>query len=633
MPVLPALIRVCLLAVVLLCGFWLRTALYDYHGIEGDDGFSLSLARLDTDELLRGLAALELDIHPPLHFLALKVWMALGGESLLSLRLMNILADVLTGALLMRLAGRSLSYRAALLAGLLWLVSPLLLYSTLLIRMYSLLALFAAGGAACVIEARFHRRREIWYAGVAICGLLAAYTHIVGALIAVVLALAMLGDWLVDQQRRIQAIVIGVTAFVIAGLLYLPYGGAVWALYRSGRTLGADISEAQFDEPLSALFSTVATTLTHRALPDLLAGILIVGLLVAGSIGLWKRYGRQIVPLLLITWAGLAGMGLLAWAAGFYKARYLTPFTPPLLALTAGILLLPGKRWRLVSSIGMIGLLAGGVMKDLDYSFRDDWVAAADFIQQHERLGDRVVMIPEWGQAAFRFHYRGNAQVIGLFPGVSDDIDYASLVSAQVEEAERVWYVNYQPDISDPAQLVNRWFRERAATITEVYPAGMHIYYYDLQPERSALPGDARPLDAQFHDVLRLHGVYMPVTRGHASDQRLHPPSNWVQVILYWEALRNNLDVTPRVRFTSPFAQVYGAALERESDVLHRVPVSAWQPGTLWQVAYDLNLNPQTPSGTYNIEVMVLDASGQPLPTTGTDAGDYWVIAGQFTIQ
>ncbi|MBZ0302469.1 MAG: hypothetical protein K8J31_22175, partial [Anaerolineae bacterium] len=91
---------------ILWAGFSIRAALYDYHGLEGDDGYSLSLTRLDTPDLLTGLAALELDIHPPLHFLALKGWIALAGDSLIALRMMNILADVLAGALVMRTAGR-----------------------------------------------------------------------------------------------------------------------------------------------------------------------------------------------------------------------------------------------------------------------------------------------------------------------------------------------------------------------------------------------------------------------------------------------------------------------------------------------------------------------------------------------
>jgi hypothetical protein len=51
-------------------------------------------------------------------------------------------------------------------------------------------------------------------------------------------------------------------------------------------------------------------------------------------------------------------------------------------------------------------------------------------------------------------------------------------------------------------------------------------------------------------------------------------------------------------------------------------------------VAYDLNMNPATPPGTYNIEVMVLDPdSGAPMNSTGQDAGAYWAIAGQFVVQ
>ncbi|MBZ0300478.1 MAG: hypothetical protein K8J31_12080, partial [Anaerolineae bacterium] len=137
----------------------------------------------------------------------------------------------------------------------------------------------------------------------------------------------------------------------------------------------------------------------------------------------------------------------------------------------------------------------------------------------------------------------------------------------------------------------------------------------------------------RFGGVLQLRGVYLPVTIGSAQDARLHPPSNWVQVILYWEARRDQPEGTPRVRLTDPYAQVYGAALERDQDVQHRNPVVSWQAGSIWEVAYDLNLNPETPPGVYNIEVMVLDTAGQPLPTEGADAGEFWAIAGQFTIQ
>lgn len=629
--------QVLVLALILLAGFWLRAALHDYHGLEGDDGYSLSLARLDTSTLLEGLNRLELDIHPPLHFVALQGWIGLAGESLLSLRLMNILADVVIGALVMRAAGRLFSWRTAVMGGVLWLAAPLLISSTYLIRMYTLLALFSTAGAACVIEAHLSRkRRTLWEAGAAAAGLMAAGTHIVGALVAVVLALAVLVSWLIRRERRISALAPGLAAFAGAGLLYLPYASAVWTVYRSGRSLGADISEAHFTEPVSALFAITATLLSHRVLAGA-AGLILTILLLAGSVWLVRRCAGRVLPPLAIFWLGVGGMAALAWLAGFYKTRYLVPFAPVLLILAAGMLALLRPAWRAAALVVVVGISGWGVIQDLDRSFRDDWTAAAAFIQQHERPGDKIIVIPDWGQTAFQYHYQrygGEAPVVGLFPHVSEAVDYAGILQEQTEDAPRVWFVHYQPEVSDPDRLADQWFRAQAVTITEVFPAGMHVHYYDFQPQQQSLPTDARPLDARFGDLMRLHGVFLPIRRGSAQDQRLHPPSQWVQVILYWEALAESPQVVPRVRLTDPYAQVYGLALERENDLLRQVPAQTWQPGDIWQVAYDLNLNPQTPPGIYNIEVMVLDTTtGQPLPATGADAGEYWVVAGQFVVE
>ncbi|MEL7234012.1 MAG: hypothetical protein AAGK74_05920, partial [Chloroflexota bacterium] len=59
---------------ILFAGFALRLTLHDFHGLEGDDAFSLALSRTPTPDLIRGLMRLELDVHPPLHFLLLKGW-------------------------------------------------------------------------------------------------------------------------------------------------------------------------------------------------------------------------------------------------------------------------------------------------------------------------------------------------------------------------------------------------------------------------------------------------------------------------------------------------------------------------------------------------------------------------------
>ena len=639
---------------ILLLGFGLRLLLHDYHGLEGDDGFSLALSRYDLPDMLAGLARLEYDIHPPLHFVALKGWTWLAGESLLSLRLMNVLADTLTGALLIRLAGRVGGRRAALLAGALWTVSPLLIYATYLIRMYSLLALFTTAGAACLAEAGHHRGR--WpLVGAALCGLLAAYTHIVGGLVLAALAAGMVAGWfwpsLEHGRRTWSARLTGATAFALAGALYLPYFTAVWALYQSGRPLGAEIAEASFGDPFSALGAVLITLFTHRAIGDSLLGLLLAGLLVVGSVALWQ-HSRRAAGLIAVTWVGLLGMAALAWIAGMYKARYLAPLVPLLLGLVAGMAVHPrcdmarmaggevkrGVRLSRLAQLGiflvLITVALTGVVYDLRRDLRDDWIAAAEFVRQHERPGDRVIVIPDWGQAAFQYHYRGDAPVTGVLPGVSAQVDLDAVLLPLVSGYDRVWLVSYQPVVADPDALAPAWLsRESAVLVTEVFPAGIHLRAYDFKPWLDVLPADARPLDARFGQALRLHAVHQPLMHGSARDERLHPPSRWVQVTLYWEALQPGLEVTPRVRFTDTSGQVYGAALERPDDLPRRVPVHDWQPGELWQVTYDLNINPESPPGTYNIEVMVLDSAGNPLPASGADAGASWVIAGQFVVE
>lgn len=618
---------------ILLAGFAVRILLYDYHGLEGDDAYSLSLSRLPLETLVPGLMRFELDIHPPLHFLMVKGWAGLAGESLLSLRLLNYVMDLGVGALLMRLTGRALNRRAALAAGVLWSIAPLLLASDLLVRMYTLLALLAAAGIAAVIEAEWAagKRRYALYGIAGLCALAAMYTHMIGFVLAAVLATGILTGLL---NRRIDkgSALVAFAALAAAGILSLPYAQSLWALYQSGRPLGAEINTlAAF--PAAAVPDVILSTLlTGRAwvvAPFLLTGIT---LLVLAAV--WWRYRRRGISLVIMTAAGIAAMIALAWVADLYKPRYLAPFVAPLLAVIAGATLLTRPRLgRAALLLVPLALSGAGLLADFDRTLRDDWVAAAAFIERHEQPGDTIIVIPDWGGEAFRFHYRGAANVHSLLPGVSQEVDLDGLLSPLVEGQGRVWYVWYQPLVSDPQALADGWFRARAVTMTEVFPSGIQVKLYDFAPIQTALPQTARPLDATFGDTLALRGVEMPVTSGSARDTRLHPPSAWVQVILYWESLHPGAQMTPRVRLTDSIGQVYGGSIQRDNDLLVKFPVRAWQPGEIVRAAYDLNLNPDMPAGTYSIEVMVLDASGQPLPAVGANAGAQWVIAGQFVVE
>lgn len=620
---------------ILLLGVLVRLSVLDFFGLDGDDIASLMIARSDPGTIIDGLLNIRLDFHPPLHFLLLKGWVSLAGESLLALRTMNVLLNLLIGAGMIRIASRVYGRRGGLIAGALWVAAPGLIFPAYMIRMYTLLTLWATLGLLCLLEAhRSAKRWPGWLLGAAVCGLAGIYTHIIGLIVCAALGFgALLVAW-----PRHKALLLALGSFGLTGFLALPYLLPLWSFYRAnGSRVTGQFSFYAFDNPLDVPGTILSTLLVHRLSPGQLGVWLLVPLLALLTWLIWRRFGRRSAVLLAVFWFALVALTGMAWFGRIYKTFYIAAFVPAaLLIITGGILLIRRRHWQAGLFVGAVILLSWGALNDLDHTVRDDPVAAAQFIQQHERPGDMVLVVPDWADELFSYHYHGQLPVVGAFPGVAADMDLDTLLPYVTEGYSGVWIVRFQVPATDPDNLLDAWFSQHAATGTAVYPTNIPVSYYDLQPQMTQLPEDARPLDVQFGDVVALRGVWMPLTEGSARDTRLHPPSNWVQVALYWEVLQPGADFLPRVQLTDPYGQVYGGALDLnpQANVLNRWPVRTWEPGQIWRIIYNLNLNPATPPGTYNIEVMVFDpASGERLPASGADAGEAWALPGQFVVR
>ncbi|HET6891170.1 MAG TPA: hypothetical protein VFH31_08730, partial [Pyrinomonadaceae bacterium] len=103
-----------------------------------DEIFSVHAARHDWNQLIRFVAA---DIiHPPLFYLLLKVWIGIGGESLLWLRLLPVLISIATVVPFLLLCREfELTSTEIKLALLLLAVNGYLIKYAQEVRMYSLL--------------------------------------------------------------------------------------------------------------------------------------------------------------------------------------------------------------------------------------------------------------------------------------------------------------------------------------------------------------------------------------------------------------------------------------------------------------------------------------------------------------
>ena len=91
------------------------------------------------------------DVHPPLYFMLLHGWMALFGDSLVSIRTLSVLPGIATVLLGMWLVRLIATPRAALVAGLLLALLPTAVRYSQEVRMYSLMGLWLIGATIALV--------------------------------------------------------------------------------------------------------------------------------------------------------------------------------------------------------------------------------------------------------------------------------------------------------------------------------------------------------------------------------------------------------------------------------------------------------------------------------------------------
>jgi mannosyltransferase len=180
-----------------------------------DEAFSVLLARRPVPEILAGTAA---DTMPPAYYVLLRAWLSLGG-GVGAWRLLNVLLGVALVGIVYLLAFEIFDRRAAIWAGLLAAVSPLLIYQAQELRMYTLLTLALTVYALCVYRAvaSSTRRALAWWVGAALSGAVAMYSHNL-AIFSIVAA-----DVYLALRRDGRGLLRLLAAQAAMGVLFLPW--------------------------------------------------------------------------------------------------------------------------------------------------------------------------------------------------------------------------------------------------------------------------------------------------------------------------------------------------------------------------------------------------------------------------
>lgn len=295
--------------------------------------------------------------------------------------------------------------------------------------------------------------------------------------------------------------------------------------------------------------------------------------------------------------AGVAGGAILAVVIGFAAVVVMALALPRL--WTPAML---REDWRAAAAYvagyqdASPGLPAAAVAH-VDYTrFAANW-----YLRQHYNQEELPVFFPFGGSLA---------------PGEVESVIAPPLLGIEQAGVDTLWLLQSHLDGVDEGRLVEGWLNRRYPLITEQYPAGIKLTGYALASQYAALPElapDARFPGAELAPGLKLTACELVTPVVSATDERMHPPSGWVHVRLWWQATGPLAqDYMPAVQMVGPEG-VWGDRLYRDNEPLRRFPTTTWTPGQFVRDEVDVNLNPVTPSGEYPIVVGLRDAGGQEM--------------------
>lgn len=464
------------LAGIALVGLMIRFVRIGAESIWLDESFSIWAAQQSFSEMM---AIAKWDPHPPLHYLLLKIWMAVFGTSETSVRGLSALAGAgavwAIGHLFFTLRQTETGlYAASLLA-----FSPMHMWfsqETRSVTLFFLAAVLATATFLRVMQDPSWRNAAFYV----LSAVFVFHTHAYSVfLFAALLAIYLATSYFARAEVRL--------SFPKFVALQVPVGVAClpWALFLLLESKSA-IATLWMKKPT---MQTVIDAYEQMAgSMVLLVAVLALGVLAFAAL---RRQTPNHQRVALITGTALTlampiGGVIVSWMwRPIFLARAVIPALAGLIVLAAlGLTQLP-RHLRIVGLGVMLfvsGLMLQGQLADLT---KDDWRGAVGRINDEARPGDIVIM-----DAGFNRHvydYYTNRSDLKVLDAPTFQADFEAWIernNATFDEPGRVWHVRIYS--GDTQQLVSKELsKHRTKTFSAQYRA-IALHAWDVNESAPA---------------------------------------------------------------------------------------------------------------------------------------------------
>jgi mannosyltransferase len=432
------------LALIVLAAFALGAWRLSAQSFWYDEAYTVVFARNSVPDIVAGAATRELNT--PLHYLALKLWIALGGAGEFATRLLSVSAGALTVALASRLPGRDPAaqrWSAALVA-----TSAVLLNMAQETRMY---ALAIALNTLSVVLCLRLRRGQSGAAWAVVC-VVALCTHVLSAFVFAGQCLILLA-----RERRIRP------AMLAAGTAIGAIGAALFLLRTDyGTNFGA---RPEFGNILT---QATAATLLPRLAPEALIPAAALACTALLALGLLRHRALGLIALFSVI-----AIAVFSIATAKFAGRYLAITVPLMLAALAGVRVSRNaERALLTFALLTNGIGSGAWLTQRDPAYaNEDYRAAVAYLRANTQPDEAIVLLSGHAWPAVEVYWpEGRERNWHALPfdavlDTRNAIDYeraAPLLNQALSGKRGAWLLLWQDVVIDPASTTQMLLRRQA---------------------------------------------------------------------------------------------------------------------------------------------------------------------------